>query len=135
MSSFQHVTVGGGKAASVVFGNNLPLVLIAGPCVLESRAHAFEMSQALSEMTRQLGIGFIYKTSFDKANRTSGSGVRGLGLEQALPILQEIRETVGCPIVTDVHLPDQCATVAEVVDILQIPAFLCRQTDLIIAAA
>jgi 2-dehydro-3-deoxyphosphooctonate aldolase (KDO 8-P synthase) len=135
MSSFQHVTVGGGKAASVVFGNDLPLVLIAGPCVLESRAHAFEMSQALSEITQKLGIGFIYKTSFDKANRTSGSGERGLGLEQALPILQEIRETVGCPILTDVHLPDQCAKVAEVADILQIPAFLCRQTDLIIAAA
>lgn len=135
MSAFQHVTVGGGKAASVVFGNDMPLVLIAGPCVLESRAHAFEMSQALSEMTKKFGIGFIYKTSFDKANRTSGSGERGLGLEQALPILQEIRSTIGCPILTDVHLPDQCARVAEVVDILQIPAFLCRQTDLIVAAA
>ncbi|MBL0941877.1 MAG: 3-deoxy-8-phosphooctulonate synthase [Alphaproteobacteria bacterium] len=135
MSSFRHVSVGGGEAASVVFGNNLPFVLIAGPCVLESRAHAFEMSQALSEMTKKLGLGFIFKTSFDKANRTSGRGVRGVGLELALPILQEIRETVGCPIITDVHLPDQCAKVAEIVDIIQIPAFLCRQTDLIVAAA
>jgi 2-dehydro-3-deoxyphosphooctonate aldolase (KDO 8-P synthase) len=135
MSLFQHVTVGDKTTTSVVFGNDLPLVLIAGPCVLESRAHAFEMSQALTEITQKLGIGFIYKTSFDKANRTSISGERGLGLDQALPILQEIRNTFRCPIITDVHLPDQCERVAEVVDILQIPAFLCRQTDLIIAAA
>src|SRR5690606_20237765 len=101
------------------------------PCALESRSHALEMSQALVEMTARLGIGFIYKTSFDKANRTSASSNRGLGLVDSLPILAEVREKQGCPVLTDVHLPDQCAPVAEAVDVLQIPAFLCRQTDLI----
>lgn len=114
--------------------NTLPFTLIAGPCVLESREHAFEMSHALVELTNKLGIGLIYKTSFDKANRTSIQGARGLGLDEALPIFADIREKWGCPVLTDVHEPSQCAQVAEVVDVLQIPAFLCRQTDLLIAA-
>ncbi len=120
---------------SFEIGNDLPLVLIAGPCALESRAHALEMSQALKEMADRLGIGLIYKTSFDKANRTSIDSPRGIGLDQALPILAEVRERVGLPVLTDVHAPDQCAVVAEAVDVLQIPAFLCRQTDLLVAAA
>jgi 2-dehydro-3-deoxyphosphooctonate aldolase (KDO 8-P synthase) len=119
----------------ITVGNDLPFVLIAGPCVLESREHAFEMSTAIKEITDKLGIPFIYKTSFDKANRTSIHGVRGLGMKESLPILAEIQEKMGCPIVTDVHSTEQCAPVAEVVDILQIPAFLCRQTDLLKAAA
>jgi 2-dehydro-3-deoxyphosphooctonate aldolase (KDO 8-P synthase) len=126
----RHVTIG-----NVTVGNDLPLVLIAGPCALESRAHALEMSQALVEMTARLGIGLIYKTSFDKANRTSARSNRGLGLAESLPILAEVREKHGCPVLTDVHLPEQCAAVAEAVDVLQIPAFLCRQTDLLLAAA
>ena len=130
MVSPRHISIGNLKV-----GNDLPLTLIAGPCALESRAHAMEMSSALVEMTSRLGIGLIYKTSFDKANRTSMSNSRGLGLEASLPILAELREKHGCPVVTDVHLPDQCAPVAEAVDVLQIPAFLCRQTDLIVAAA
>jgi 2-dehydro-3-deoxyphosphooctonate aldolase (KDO 8-P synthase) len=117
------------------FGNHLPFALIAGPCALESRAHAFEMAWALKEMTGGLGIGFVYKTSFDKANRTSAASARGLGLAAALPIFAEIRATMGVPILTDVHESEQCAAVAEAVDVLQIPAFLCRQTDLLIAAA
>jgi 2-dehydro-3-deoxyphosphooctonate aldolase (KDO 8-P synthase) len=117
------------------FGNDLPIALIAGPCALESRAHAFEMVWALKEITDRLGIGFVYKTSFDKANRTSANSARGLGLAAALPIFAEIRATTGVPILTDVHETEQCATVAEAVDVLQIPAFLCRQTDLLRAAA
>ncbi len=117
------------------FGNALPLALIAGPCVLESRAHAFEMAAALKEVTAKLGLGFVYKTSFDKANRTSAAGVRGMGLDAALSVFAELREKLGVPVLTDVHEPDQCARVAEVADVLQIPAFLCRQTDLLIAAA
>jgi 2-dehydro-3-deoxyphosphooctonate aldolase (KDO 8-P synthase) len=117
------------------FRNTLPLALIAGPCALESRQHALEMSHALVELTQRLGIPFVYKTSFDKANRTSASSPRGLGLEASLPILAEVRERWGCPVLTDVHQPDQCAPVAEVADVLQIPAFLCRQTDLLLAAA
>jgi 2-dehydro-3-deoxyphosphooctonate aldolase (KDO 8-P synthase) len=120
---------------NLAIGNDQPLALIAGPCALESRAHALEMSHALVELTGKLGIGLVYKTSFDKANRTSLEGARGLGLEASLPILAEIRETFGCPVLTDVHEPDQCAAVAEAVDVLQIPAFLCRQTDLLVAAA
>jgi 2-dehydro-3-deoxyphosphooctonate aldolase (KDO 8-P synthase) len=120
---------------NIVVGNDLPLSLIAGPCQLESRAHALEMSAALAEMAKKLGIGVIYKTSFDKANRTSADTPRGLGLDECLPILAEIRETSGLPVLTDVHDPGQCARVAEAVDVLQIPAFLCRQTDLIVAAA
>src|SRR3990167_5881505 len=119
---------------SLKISNTLPFTLIAGPCVLESRQHALEMSQALVELTNKLNIGLIYKTSFDKANRTSSQGARGLGMDEALPIFAEIREKWGCPVLTDVHEPSQCARVAEVVDVLQIPAFLCRQTDLLIAA-
>lgn len=115
--------------------NDAPFVLLAGPCALESRDHAMEMSAALVEITSSLGIGLIYKTSFDKANRTSLDSPRGMGLEQSLPILAEVRETLGCPVLTDIHLPDHCAAVAEAVDVLQIPAFLSRQTDLIVAAA
>jgi len=117
------------------FGNELPLALIAGPCALESRDHAFEMVWALKEMTSRLGMGFVYKTSFDKANRTSGQSGRGIGLDRALAIFDELSCKIGIPILTDVHEPAQCARVAEVVDVLQIPAFLCRQTDLLVAAA
>jgi len=123
------------KVGSIEIGNTKPLSIIAGPCVLESRAHALEMSRALAEMAAKLGIGLIYKTSFDKANRTSLASDRGLGLEEGLPILAEVREVSGLPVLTDVHAPEQCAPVAEVVDVLQIPAFLCRQTDLLVAAA
>ncbi len=122
------------KVGNLTIGNDLPLTLLAGPCVMESRNHAFEMSHALVEMTQKLGMGLIYKTSFDKANRTSLNGARGVGLKEALPVFAEIREKWGCPIVTDVHDALQCAPVAEVVDVLQIPAFLCRQTDLLLAA-
>ncbi len=117
------------------FGNRLPLALIAGPCALESRAHALEMAAALKEIAARVGIGLVYKTSFDKANRTSAKGARGLGLELALAIFAEIRETLGLPVLTDVHEAAQCARVADVVDVLQIPAFLSRQTDLLVAAA
>jgi 2-dehydro-3-deoxyphosphooctonate aldolase (KDO 8-P synthase) len=120
---------------SVKFGNSLPLALIAGPCQLESRDHAFEMATALKDITTKLGIGFVYKTSFDKANRTSASGKRGVGLDKSLPIFAELRSKLGIPVLTDVHDATQCKPVAEVVDVLQIPAFLCRQTDLLIAAA
>ncbi len=123
------------EIGNVTVANDAPFALIAGPCALESREHALEMSAALVEITAKLGIGLIYKTSFDKANRTSLDSPRGMGLEKSLPILAEVRETHGCPVLTDVHLPDHCATVAEAVDVLQIPAFLCRQTDLIVAAA
>jgi 2-dehydro-3-deoxyphosphooctonate aldolase (KDO 8-P synthase) len=124
------VTVG-----SVKIGNTLPLSIIAGPCALESRAHALEMASALKEMAAKAGVGLIYKTSFDKANRTSANGARGMGLALATPIFAEIRESLGLPVLTDVHAADQCAAVAEVVDVLQIPAFLSRQTDLLVAAA
>jgi 2-dehydro-3-deoxyphosphooctonate aldolase (KDO 8-P synthase) len=124
------VTVG-----AVTFANDRPLGLIAGPCQMESRAHALEMAAALKDIAARLGIGLLYKTSFDKANRTSLSGKRGIGLERALPVFAEIRERLGLGIVTDVHEACQCQRVAEVVDVLQIPAFLCRQTDLLVAAA
>ena len=130
MTAPHHVSVAG-----LSIGNDLPLVLIAGPCVMESRAHALETAHALAEMATSLGVGLIYKSSFDKANRTSASGARGVGMAGALPIFAEVRETVGIPVITDVHEPDQCAAVAEAVDVLQIPAFLCRQTDLLVAAA
>jgi 2-dehydro-3-deoxyphosphooctonate aldolase (KDO 8-P synthase) len=123
------------SAGAVKFGNALPLALIAGPCQLESRDHAFEMATALKEITGKLGVGFVYKTSFDKANRTSASGKRGLGLDKSLPVFAELRSKLGVPVLTDVHDATQCKLVAEVVDILQIPAFLCRQTDLLVAAA
>jgi 2-dehydro-3-deoxyphosphooctonate aldolase (KDO 8-P synthase) len=124
------VTIG-----AVRFGNDLPLSLIAGPCALESKAHALEMASALKEIAARAGIGFVYKTSFDKANRTSARSARGLGLDQALPIFSEIRDKLKVPVLTDVHAAEQCARVAPAVDVLQIPAFLCRQTDLLIAAA
>src|SRR5437016_2421125 len=117
------------------FGNSLPLMLIAGPCVLESREHALEMASTLKEIAGKVGIGLVYKISFDKANRTSAKSNRGIGLDDALPIFSELREKFGVPILTDVHEPQQCARVAQVVDVLQIPAFLCRQTDLLLAAA
>ena len=124
------VTIG-----KVRIGNALQLALIAGPCVLESRAHAFEMASALKEIAARCGIGLIYKTSFDKANRTSGRSPRGLGLGKALTIFADLRAKLGVPVLTDVHEPDQCAAAAQAVDVLQIPAFLCRQTDLLVAAA
>jgi 2-dehydro-3-deoxyphosphooctonate aldolase (KDO 8-P synthase) len=124
------VTVG-----RVTFANDRPIAVFAGPCQMESRAHALEMATALKEIAGRLGLGLVYKTSFDKANRTSLSGKRGIGLDGALAVFAEIRETLGLPVVTDVHEPAQCARVAEVVDVLQIPAFLCRQTDLLVAAA
>ena len=117
------------------FGNALPLAVIAGPCQLESRGHALETAHALKEIAGRLGIGLVYKTSFDKANRTSATAARGIGLQQALPIFAEIRSSLGLPVLTDVHEPSQCAEVAQAVDVLQIPAFLCRQTDLLLAAA
>ncbi len=124
------VTVG-----AVRFGNDLPLALIAGPCALESRAHALEMAAALKEVAAKVGVGLVYKTSFDKANRSSGKSARGLGLDAALPVFSEIRSSLSLPVLTDVHEPNQCARVAQAVDALQIPAFLCRQTDLLVAAA
>lgn len=123
------------KIGKAIFGNDLPLCLMAGPCVLESRAHALETAAALKEIADRLGFGLVYKSSFDKANRTSAGSARGLGLKEALPIFAEVREVTGLPVVTDVHEPEQCAAVAEAVDLLQIPAFLCRQTDLLVAAA
>jgi 2-dehydro-3-deoxyphosphooctonate aldolase (KDO 8-P synthase) len=125
----RHVRVG-----NITIGNDLPLVFIVGPNTLESRAHALETSAALAEMARSLKIPLIYKTSFDKANRSSIGGERGLGLKKGLPILAEVRETSGLPVLTDIHTPEQCAPVAEVVDVIQTPAFLCRQTDLLLAA-
>jgi 2-dehydro-3-deoxyphosphooctonate aldolase (KDO 8-P synthase) len=124
------VTVG-----SVKFGNDLPISIIAGPCQLESRAHALEVASALKEIASRLKIGLVYKTSFDKANRSSGTAQRGIGLAQALPIFAEIRSSLGLSVLTDVHEPPQCAEVAQAVDVLQIPAYLCRQTDLLLAAA
>jgi 2-dehydro-3-deoxyphosphooctonate aldolase (KDO 8-P synthase) len=123
------------KVGAATFGNDVPLVLIAGPCQLESRAHAFDMAGRLKEMAAKLKIGFVYKTSFDKANRTSLAGERGLGLNAALPIFADLRKELGVPILTDVHEREQCVEIASVVDVLQIPAFLSRQTDLLIAAA
>jgi len=125
----RHIAIG-----DITIGNDLPLVFIVGPNTLESRAHALEMSAALAEIAAGLGIALIYKTSFDKANRSSIGGARGIGLDAGLPILAEIRERIGLPVLTDVHEKEQCARVAEVVDVLQTPAFLCRQTDLLLAA-
>ena len=124
------VTVG-----DVRFGNHLPITLIAGPCQMESREHAFEIAGSLKQICSGLGIGLVYKSSFDKANRTSLGGKRGIGLDKAMTVFADIKAELGLPVITDVHTEEQCATVAEVVDILQIPAFLCRQTDLLIAAA
>lgn len=130
MTSAKHITV-----RQVTFGNDLPFVLIAGPCQMESRDHALEVAGQLKALTDKLGIPFVYKSSFDKANRTSISGKRGIGLTGALPVFEEIKKTLGCPVLTDIHEREQCAEVASVVDIIQIPAFLCRQTDLLVAAA
>lgn len=129
MGETHRVTIGGFDV-----GNDLPLTFIAGPCQMESRQHALDMSGALAEIFGKLGTNFIYKTSYDKANRSSGKTPRGIGLQSAGPIFREVRESAGCPVLTDVHLPEDCAAVAEFVDVLQIPAFLCRQTDLIEAA-
>jgi 2-dehydro-3-deoxyphosphooctonate aldolase (KDO 8-P synthase) len=129
-SAASHVAAG-----AVRFGNDLPISIIAGPCQLESRAHALEVASALKEIASRLKIGLVYKTSFDKANRTSAAAARGIGLMQALPIFAEIRSKLGLPVLTDVHEPAQCTEVAQAVDVLQIPAFLCRQTDLLLAAA
>jgi len=140
--SFEDLSVNAiSSAASIVdvgqvkFGNDLPISIIAGPCQLESRAHALEVASALKEIAGRLKIGLVYKTSFDKANRTSASAARGLGLEQSLPIFAEIRSSLDLPVLTDIHEAAQCAEVAQAVDVLQIPAFLCRQTDLLLAAA
>ncbi len=130
MGTDQQVTIG-----KIKISNSLPMTLIAGPCAIESKDHALDMASALAEMTAKLGMGFIYKSSFDKANRTSLHSPRGLGIDQGLAVLAEVKKTIGCPVLTDVHLPDHCTEVGEVVDVLQIPAFLCRQTDLLIAAA
>ncbi|CAH1648837.1 2-dehydro-3-deoxyphosphooctonate aldolase [Hyphomicrobiales bacterium] len=129
------VTIGEDLARPVRFGNALPLALIAGPCQMESRDHALECAMALKEIAAARDIGLVFKASFDKANRTSVKGARGIGMKAALPVYAEIRERTGLPVLTDVHEAAQCAPVAEVVDILQIPAFLCRQTDLLVAAA
>ena len=123
------ITVG-----DLTIGNGLPLVLIAGPCAMESQNHALDMAGALMEMTGKLGMGLIYKTSFDKANRTSATSPRGMGLDKALPVFEAVKKQIGCPVLTDVHDAGQCAEAATVVDVLQIPAFLCRQTDLLLAA-
>ena len=134
MHASPHVRVGSGPGA-VTFGADLPLAFIAGPCAMESREHALKMAGALKSIAARLGVGLVFKSSFDKANRTSLGGKRGLGLEQALPVFAEIREKFGLPVLTDVHENAHCAAVAGVVDVLQIPAFLCRQTDLLLAAA
>ncbi|RED53271.1 2-dehydro-3-deoxyphosphooctonate aldolase (KDO 8-P synthase) [Aestuariispira insulae] len=123
------------KVGDLTIGNDLPFTLLAGPCAMESRDHAMDMAQGIKEITDRLGIGLIYKSSFDKANRTSINSPRGIGLEKALAVFEEVKNKVGIPVVTDIHEPGQCAEVATVVDVLQVPAFLCRQTDLIVAAA
>lgn len=129
------IEISTGKGPAVRIGNALPLTIIAGPCQMESRQHALETAHALKEIAERLGFGLIYKTSFDKANRTSANAQRGIGLKEGLPIFAEIREVTGLPVLTDVHDIAQCGPVGEVVDVLQIPAFLCRQTDLLLAAA
>jgi len=131
----RHVRIGAPEGPGFDVGNDLPFALIAGPCALESRGHAFDMAGALKEICGRLGLNLVYKTSFDKANRTSAGSTRGMGLEAALPIFSDLRRELGLAVVTDVHLPEHCAMVAPAVDMLQIPAFLCRQTDLLVAAA
>jgi len=134
MQANHSVSIAGSQGA-VTFANDAPLSIIAGPCAMESREHAMKMASALKDICTRLGIGLIYKSSFDKANRTSLTGKRGMGLEEALPVFAEVKERFGLPVLTDIHENAHCAAVAGVVDILQIPAFLCRQTDLLIAAA
>lgn len=135
MQEQKKVTVGGGDVASVTFSNTLPLCFILGPCAMESREHALEMSHALKELADAKGISIVYKSSFDKANRTSNKSYRGVGIDKGLEILAEVREKTGLPVITDVHTAEQCKIVGDVVDMLQVPAFLCRQTDLLVAAA
>ncbi len=130
MTRQHHITLQNFK-----IGNDLPFVLLAGPCQIESRDHAFDIAGSLAETTKKLGIPFVYKSSYDKANRTSLGGKRGIGMEKGLEVLADVRKEFGCPVITDIHSPEQCAIAAQSVDILQIPAFLCRQTDLLIAAA
>lgn len=130
MTTAKKITVG-----NVTFSNDLPFVLIAGPCQMESRDHAMMMAESIKKVAEKVGVPFIYKTSYDKANRTSLKGQRGIGLAKSLPVFEEIKKTFGCPVLTDVHNEAQCAEIAHVVDVLQIPAFLCRQTDLLLAAA
>lgn len=134
MTATKKVKIGAGNQ-SLEIGNDLPLSVFAGPCAMESRDHALECASELKAIADRLGVSLIYKSSFDKANRTSRTSARGLGLEEALPVFEEIRESIGLPVVTDVHEKEQCTRVSEVVDVLQIPAFLCRQTDLLVAAA
>jgi 2-dehydro-3-deoxyphosphooctonate aldolase (KDO 8-P synthase) len=131
----RHLVVGDHSVQNVTFGNDLPVAFMAGPCVIETREHALETAQTLRELADKLDIGVIYKTSFDKANRSSGASYRGVSLEEALDIFAEVRQKTGLPVMTDVHTPEHCASVGPVVDLLQIPAFLCRQTDLLVAAA
>jgi 2-dehydro-3-deoxyphosphooctonate aldolase (KDO 8-P synthase) len=130
MTTQQHV-----KAGNVTFGNDLPLSIIAGPCQMESRDHTIEVAGRLAEIAKEKGVGLVYKSSYDKANRTSLTGKRGMGLEKSLAVFSEVKKLFGLPTLTDVHEISHCAEVAPVIDILQIPAFLCRQTDLLIAAA
>lgn len=130
MTNSKHVQIG-----NLTVGNDLPLTLIAGPCQMESMIHAVDIAGQLHEITRKLGMGLVYKTSFDKANRTSLTAQRGLGLEGAIPVFERIRSEFDIPVLTDVHLPEQCAALGDAVDVLQIPAYLCRQTDLLLAAA
>jgi 2-dehydro-3-deoxyphosphooctonate aldolase (KDO 8-P synthase) len=130
MTNQHHISIG-----KYSIGNDLPMVLIAGPCAIESNEHAIDMASRLDKIATELGIGFIYKSSFDKANRTSIHSHRGLGMDQGLAVLDAVKKQIGCPVLTDIHLPEQCNDVAAVVDVMQIPAFLCRQTDLLIAAA
>ena len=130
-----HAVTISAPAGDIRIANDAPMMLFAGPCAMESRDHAIEVSSAIKEITDSLGLGFVYKTSFDKANRTSLSSARGVGLSDALPVFAEVKERLGIPVLTDIHERQQCAPVAEVVDVLQIPAFLCRQTDLLVAAA
>ena len=134
-SKGNHIVEFGTATRTVRVANTLPITLFAGPCAMESRAHALETAQAIKEISDRVGILVTYKSSFDKANRTSSGSARGVGIKSALPIFAEIRETVGLPVLTDIHEREQCAPVAEVADVLQIPAFLCRQTDLLVAAA
>jgi 2-dehydro-3-deoxyphosphooctonate aldolase (KDO 8-P synthase) len=129
-----NVTVGGDTVGAVTFGNELPFVLVSGPCQIESRDHALRLAEAIAEMARAAGVPFVFKASFDKANRTSIEGMRGVGIDAGLRVLADVRATIGCPVLTDIHAPEQAAAVAEAVDILQIPAFLSRQTDLLLAA-
>jgi 2-dehydro-3-deoxyphosphooctonate aldolase (KDO 8-P synthase) len=128
--SQHHITL-----PNIKIGNDLPFVLLAGPCQIESRDHTFDMAGQLKEMTAKLGISLIYKSSYDKANRTSLSGKRGIGIEKGLEIMADVKKELGCPVLTDIHTAEQCNEAAKFVDVLQIPAFLCRQTDLLIAAA